>query len=176
MFTLRGNAAALLAAAVALVAGSTGSAWALTACNAAQISAQDPGCPATGACTITKFFTIGDLCVLDFSGRAVTIAGNGTLDVGTVRATLKAGSLVVAPGGKIIGLEDCLLAGGATCPFTQANPSWTIVSGGIVDVQKAGSTLGSISIGTDWRGATIDITAAGHVTISGEVEVQQHQQ
>ena len=170
MSTLRSSAAKLLAAAVALAMSNASSAWALTACTAAQITAQDSSCPATGACTITKFFTIGDLCVLDFTGRAVTIAASGTLDVTKFRATLKAGSLVVAPGGKIIGLEDCLLAGGATCPGTQPNPSWTIISGGIVDVQKAGSSVGSISIGTDWRGATIDITAAGNVTIAGEVK------
>ena len=161
------SAARLFAAVVALAISSPGSAWALNACTAAQITAQDPSCPASGACTITKFFTIADLCVLDFTGRAVTVAASGTLDVGKVRATLKVGSLVVAPGGKIVGEEDCYV-GGVGC--STPDPSWTIISGGIVDVQKSGASIGAISIGGDWRGGLITITAAGNVTIGGDVK------
>jgi cysteine-rich repeat protein len=165
---LRSSAAVVLAAALFLAIGSVRPAHALTACTAAQITAQDPGCPASGACSITQSFTVGGSCVLDFTGRAVTVSASGVLDVGPNRATLNAGSLTVAPGGRIIGQEHCAPPVPAPCP--QPNPSWTINSGGPVDVQKSGSTVGLISIGTDWLDATITITAAGSVTISGAVQ------
>src|SRR4029453_19159225 len=111
-------------------------------CTAAQLTAQDAGCPPAGPCPITQSFTVGDSCVLDFTGRAVTVSASGVLDVGPDRATLNAGSLTVAPGGRIIGQEHCA----SGCPH---NPSWTITSGGAVDVQKAGLTVGLIRVGTD---------------------------
>src|SRR4029453_7036630 len=160
---LRSSAAVVLAAALFLAIGSVRPAHALTACTAAQITAQDAGCPASGACSITQSFTVGDSCVLDFTGRAVTVSASGVLDVGPDRATLNAGSLTVAPGGQIIGEEHCA----SGCPH---RPSWTITSGGAVDVQKSGLTVGRISMGTDWTNAFITITAAGSVTISGQVQ------
>jgi cysteine-rich repeat protein len=165
---LRSSAAVVLAAASFLAIGSVRPAHALTACTAADITAQDAGCPASGACSITHSFTVGASCVLDFTGRAVTVSASGVLDVGPNRATLNAGSLTVAPGGQIIGQEHC--APPVPAPCAQLNPSWTINSGGPVDVQASGSTVGRISIGTDWLGGTIAITAAGSVTISGAVQ------
>jgi cysteine-rich repeat protein len=159
----RSSAAVVLAAALFLAIGSVRPAHALTACTAAQITAQDAGCPASGACSITQSFTVGDSCVLDFTGRAVTVSASGVLNVGPDRATLNAGSLTVAPGGQIIGQEHCA----SGCPH---RPSWTITSGGAVDVQKSGLTVGRISMGTDWTNAFITITAAGSVTISGQVQ------
>src|SRR5262249_17941250 len=125
-------------------------------------------CPASGPCSITQSFTVGNACVLDFSGRAVTVSASGVLDVGPVRATLNAGSLTVAPGGRIIGQEHC--APPVPAPCAHVNPTWTINSGGPVDVQAAGPTVGLISMGTDWVGGIIAITAAGSVTISGAVQ------
>jgi cysteine-rich repeat protein len=151
-----------------LTIGTGRPAQALTACTAADITAQDAGCPASGPCSITQSFTVGNSCVLDFTGRAVTVSASGVLDVGPVRATLNAGSLTVAPGGQIIGQEHCAPPVVSPCP--QPNPSWTINSGGPVDVQASGSTVGRISMGTDWLGGTISITAAGSVTISGAVQ------
>src|SRR5262249_5119317 len=104
---LRSSAAVVLGAALFLTIGSARPAQALTACPAADITAQDPGCPASGACSITQSFTVGNSCVLDFTGRAVTVSASGVLDVGPVKATLNAGSLTVAPGGQIIGQEHC---------------------------------------------------------------------
>src|SRR5262245_54486075 len=164
---LRSRAAVVLGAALFLTIGSARPAQALTACTAADITAQDAGCPASGACSITQSFTVGDSCVLDFTGRAVTVSASGVLNVGPDRATLNAGSLTVAPGGQIIGLEHCAPPVPQPCAH---HPSWTINSGGPVDVQKSGSTVGQISIGTDWIDATITITAAGSVTISGAVQ------
>jgi len=151
-----------------LTIGTGRPAQALTACTAADITAQDAGCPASGPCSITQSFTVGNSCVLDFTGRAVTVSASGVLDVGPVQATLNAGSLTVAPGGQIIGQEHC--APPVPQPCAQRNPSWTINSGGPVDVQASGPTVGRISIGTDWLGGTITITAAGSVTISGAVQ------
>src|SRR5262245_28852668 len=104
---LRSSGVVVLAAAWFLAIGSVRPAYALTAWPAAQITAQDPGCPASGPCSITQSFTVGDSCVLDFTGRAVTVSASGVLDVGPDRATLNAGSLTVAPGGQIIGQEHC---------------------------------------------------------------------
>jgi cysteine-rich repeat protein len=165
---LRRSAGVVLAATMFLAVGSARPAQALTACTAADITAQDAGCPASGACSITQSFTVGGSCVLDFTGRAVTVSASGVLDVGPLRATLNVGSLTVAPGGQIIGQEHCAPPVVSPCP--QPNPSWTINSGGPVDVQASGPTVGRISIGTDWLGGTIAITAAGTVTISGAVQ------
>ena len=54
---------------------------ALVACTVAEISAQDPGCPSgSGPCSITKFFSDADGCVLDFGARAVTVSAAGEID------------------------------------------------------------------------------------------------
>jgi len=79
---LRSRAGVVLAAALFLAVGSARPAQALTACTAADITAQDAGCPASGACSITHSFTVGASCVLDFTGRAVTVSASGVLDVG----------------------------------------------------------------------------------------------
>src|SRR2546428_10048619 len=77
---------------------------ALVACTAADVSAQDGGCPSgSGACSITKVFSVSDGCVLDFGGRAVTILANGQFDVAPGTATFNAGSLTLVPGGLIEG-------------------------------------------------------------------------
>src|SRR5262249_10972447 len=165
---LRSRAGVVLAAALFLAVGSARPARALTACTAADITAQDPGCPASGACSITQSFTVGGSCVLDFTGRAVTVSASGVLDVGPLKATLNAGSLTVAPGGQIIGQEHCAPPVVSPCP--QPNPSGTTTSGGPAAVRAPGSTAGRISIATAWGGATIAITAVGTVTISGAVQ------
>src|SRR5262245_18101838 len=160
---LRSSTGVVLGAALFLTIGTGRPAQALTACTAADITAQDAGCPASGPCSITQSFTVGNACVLDFSGRGVTVSASGVLDVGPVRATLNAGSLTVAPGGVIIGQEHC--APPVPAPSAQVNSTWTINSDGPVDVQAAGPTVGFISMGTDWVGGIIAITAAGSVTI-----------
>src|SRR5512143_167203 len=83
-----------------LTLGTAQTASALTACTAAQIIAQDSGCPSgTGPCSITKTFTVPSGCMLDFGSRAVTLTANGTLDIDSGIVQLLAGSLTIAPGG-----------------------------------------------------------------------------
>src|SRR4029453_13283670 len=95
---LRSSAAVVLAAALFLAIGSVRPAHALTACTAAQITAQDAGCPASGPCSITQSFTVGDSCVLDFTGREVTVPASGVLPAGPARRTRNGGSPPVPPG------------------------------------------------------------------------------
>jgi cysteine-rich repeat protein len=131
----------------------------LTACTAADIVAQDPGCPSAGACTITKVFTVGDGCDLDFGARAVTIAGSGELTVGVASITLEAGSLVVAPGG--------FINGRAQQPVT---PGMIIIRvSGNFAVQKSAAGTGSIDFSGASHGGAIDIGAGGSVSIDGTV-------
>src|SRR5206468_5922240 len=67
------------------------SAFALTACTAADVTRQDPACPATGACTIDKGFDVSDGCTLDFGTRNVTLAARGDLNIASGSVTLLAG-------------------------------------------------------------------------------------
>src|SRR5262245_19338958 len=93
---------ASLAAALAATTLVATDAHALTACTAAQIISQDSGCPSgTGPCNITKDFTVGNGCVLDFGTRVVTLAATGKLLIAPNAVTLKAGSFTVAPNGFI---------------------------------------------------------------------------
>lgn len=47
---------------------------AVPVCTAGDIAAVDPGCPAQGACTITRDLEVtGDYCTLDFGTRPVSI-------------------------------------------------------------------------------------------------------
>src|SRR5262249_12125221 len=75
---------------------------ALVVCTAAQISGapgNDSGCPTgTGACTITKDFTITDGCTIDFGTRAVTVNNGKELTVGGGTVIFKMGSLDLKPG------------------------------------------------------------------------------
>jgi len=101
MRRLRATSLALLGL-LAASAGLAQNALALTACTAAQISSQDPGCPSgTGPCTVTRDFTVTDGCILDFGTRAVTIGATGKLRTAPGAVTIRAGSLTVAPRGFI---------------------------------------------------------------------------
>ena len=88
---------------VLAAAGIVRPAVALTACTAADIVAQDPGCPSSGACTITKTFSVGTGCVLDFGARAVTIGNNGRLNIGSGAVTIKGASVTLGTGAFIDG-------------------------------------------------------------------------
>src|SRR5437870_11132781 len=98
--------AAVLAAGVVLTTLATArAAAALVACSAADVAAQDGGCPtsATVPCNITKIFTVAGGCVLDFGGRDVTILASGQFDVAPGEITIRARNLTLAPGGLIEG-------------------------------------------------------------------------
>src|SRR3990172_6206113 len=78
--------------------------YGLSACTAASISSQDPGCPVgAGPCTITKNFDVPTGCTLDFGSRAVTIASSGELDIAAGTVTVRAGTFTVGPGGFVDG-------------------------------------------------------------------------
>lgn len=156
---------ALLSALLA-TAGMAREAQALTACTAAQISSQDSGCPTgTGPCSITKDFTIGNGCVLDFGTRAVTLAGTGKLLIAPNSVTLKAGSFTVAPNGFIDGR-------GLAAPVDHGG-FMTIQTTGAVAVQRSGSSIGRINVSGDAVGGTISIQAGGSVNISGDLHADK---
>src|SRR5262245_41045052 len=75
-------------------------AQALTACSAAEIVAQDVGCPdSDAACTISLDFDLGSSCVLDFGARDVVIASVLRSPSGTL--TITAGSVTIGGTGCI---------------------------------------------------------------------------
>jgi hypothetical protein len=156
-------------AALLAVAGGARPVRALTACSAAEVIAQDPGCPAgTGPCTITKQFTVGALCVLDFGTRAVTIAANANGAVITAPAaqlTIMAGNLVIAPGGRINGrVTETVVGQGSTVD---------IEATGAVTLQKSIAGVGAIDVSATVVGGTIIINAGGTVTIAGSLNADR---
>src|SRR5690242_4271101 len=116
---------------VAATVGLARDARALTACTAAQIISQDPGCPSgTGACNVTRDFTVGDGCSLDFGARAVTVAATGSLQTAPGTVTILAGSFTVAPRG--------FVDGRGLAPPVDRGSFITIQTTGAVNVQKSG--------------------------------------
>jgi cysteine-rich repeat protein len=152
----------VLVGVLAATAGRARDARAFTACTAAQIVAQDPGCPAgTGPCSITRDFTVADGCVLDFGVRAVTLAATGKLITAPGSITVNAGSFTIAPHGFID-------ARGVAAPIDRGG-FVTIQTTGAVDVQKSGSDVGRIDLSGDLAAGVLKIVAGGSVTISGDV-------
>jgi cysteine-rich repeat protein len=134
---------------------------AISACTAAQISANDTGCPSgTGPCNITKQFVIGNGCTLDFGTRAVTVAASGELDIGSGNVALKAGTLTLAAGGLIKGR-------GTMGGMIALNTTGTVL------LQKVGSARGTIDVSGNSRAGVIQIDAGGTVTLQGKMLAQQ---
>ena len=136
---------------------------ALPACTAADIVAQDAGCPSgSDPCVITLAFEVGDGCTLDFGSRAVTVAGStvisaalGPEHVGVI--TIKAGSLTVA------GVIEAPGAG-TTGAQSRAGSIYVIASG---DVSVDGSSaVGRIDVSHGASTGSIRLTAGGSVTIN----------
>lgn len=142
---------------------------ALTACVAADIVAQEPMCPATGACTISKTFVIGDNCVLDFDARAVTIGANGALDFNSGSISIKAGSLTILPGGIIDG------RGNGVAPANTNGGQLSIQTTGAVNLQLQRPTMtrGRIDVSGNVQAGSIEILAGGTVTIAGRINADQ---
>src|SRR5262249_11883431 len=133
------TAVAMLGA-LAASAGLARDAHALTACTAAQVNSQDPGCPAgPGPCSITKLFDVATGCTLDFAARAVTVAASGTLRIRSGAVTVKAGSFTMNSGSLIDG-KGVLVAPGD--------------HGGMITIQ----TTGDISILKAAANGVIDVT------------------
>lgn len=137
-------------------------------CTAAAIIAQEgaANCPnnSTSACTITKTYVVGSLCVLDFGTRAVTVS-TGALDINSGSVILKAGSLTLtaSSGVQIDGRAN------GTAPAPTTGGQISIRTTGDVNIQRSGTTRGRIDVsGTDQAG-TIEIIAGGTVTIAGRL-------
>src|SRR5262245_5956204 len=104
---------------------------ALTACTAASISLQDPGCPSgTGPCSITKMFDVPNGCTLDFTGRDVTITASGQLNNNSTTMTLQTKNLTMLPGAYINGRST------STTPPGDVGGYVLIIASGNVAVQK----------------------------------------
>jgi cysteine-rich repeat protein len=147
---------------IAATTGLARDALALTACTAAQIISQDSGCPSgSGPCTITKDFTVGDACILDFGTRALTIGATGKLLTAPGAVTIRAASLTIAPRGFID-------ARGTAAPIDLGG-FVTIETTGAVDIQQSGGDLGRINVSGDMRAGTLRITAGGSVNLAGEI-------
>ena len=159
------RAAWLLAAVLLGGITATRSAQALTACTAADIVAQDPGCPASGTCTITKAFTVTDGCTLDFDSRNLVITGK--LDVGPGTMTIHAGSLTVSPGGSLFGQGT-----GSTTP-SSVGGMITIEVIGAFNVQKSGTLTGIIDVSGRMLAGTISVDAGDVITIAGRLDASQ---
>lgn len=150
----------LLATAFGL--GAARSAQAISACTAAQVSAQDPSCPnGTGPCTITKNFDVGNGCVLNFGTRAVTLSASGTLDINSGFVTIRAGSLTVAAGGFIDGR-------GMGAPPTDRGGSLLVETTGNFAIQKA-SASGRVEVSGDTAGGMIMLNVGGSINIAGKL-------
>ena len=161
---MRRNVLALFGVVLAVVVGAR-DAHALTACTAAQVIAQDSGCPSgSGPCTITKNFDVATACVLDFGARAVTITSN--IDIASGSVVIKAGSLAVSPVGKILGIGD------QAAPRNRGG-SIRIETTGNVDIQRAGSNLARVEMSANLIPGNIVIVAGGSVTLSGQVVSQR---
>jgi len=137
-----------------------------TVCTAADVSAQDTGCPiGTGPCTITKTVQVGDGCVLDFGARDVTISGRLDTNWGTV--SIAAASLTIAPGGLIDG------RGNQTSAPGNQGGMISIRVAGSATIEKTSRSVGRIDVsGTDCAG-TIAIDAGGSVTVGGKLNADQ---
>jgi cysteine-rich repeat protein len=137
------------------------------ACSAADIIAKEgSNCPNnTTPCTITKAYVIPDSCVLDFSGRAVTLASGGNLDINSGSVTLRAASLTIAAssGIQIDG------RGNGTAPATLTGGTISIQTTGNVNIQKSGTIRGRIDVSGNDEAGTIEILAGGTVTLGGRL-------
>jgi cysteine-rich repeat protein len=157
----------VLAWACTVIAAAPRPAAALTACTAADIIAQDPvGCPNnSGVCTITKVFTIGNGCVLDFGDRTVRV--NGTLDINSDSVTIRGGSVLVGAGGLIDGRGTQTVAPG------NRGGMITIEAAVFAGVLKDSLATGRIDVSANAAGGTIVINSGGQVGIAGALHADQ---
>lgn len=132
---------------------------AIAACTAQDIISNDPTCPATGTCTISKKFEIGEACILDFGNRDVAIGSTGIVDIGTSNVRLNARSLTVLTQGVIRSAPD--VAGFLAIETT----------GNVVVERLPGR--GSIDLSASNLAGCIEITAGGNVVIRGNVVADQ---
>ncbi len=123
-------------------------------CSAAEVSAADPGCAVlVDPCVISRRLDVDDGCVLDFSGRDVTLANNGIVDIGGGTVTIQARNFTVATGGLIDGAPE----------------------GGMIRIHASGNLViepsaarGVLVTGDPFAG-TVQLDAGGDVLVSGRI-------
>jgi cysteine-rich repeat protein len=134
---------------------------ALTVCTAGDIAASDPGCPAQGACTITRDVDIAGNCTLDFGTRDVAVGENHKITVVSGGAlTIQAGSFTMLPGAFIDGRVH------AAAEDAGAG-SISVQTTGDVVLQRRGVRRARIDVSGSFAPGTIDITAGGSVDVRG---------
>lgn len=184
---MRASRMRLVAALAMLLLPLTASdAWAIAACTAQDIVANDPSCPASGPCTITKTFEIGENCTLDFGTRAVAVGGTGVVDIGSSNVRLKAGSFTVQTQGVVRSDRDIAgfliiettgdvvvdrLPGRGVIDFSSNNLAGCIeiFAGGNVVIR---GNLVSDQLGEAGRAGEVNITAGGDITIEDNAIVR----
>jgi hypothetical protein len=149
----------LLRALVALTAttasvGVAREARAADACVAADVMEAE-GCSGADACTITKSFTIGDGCVLDFGTRAVTI-DSGSISIGEGTVVLETGSFTVTKKGVITGNG-------------RVGGSFTVFATGDIFILRTQDQTGDIRMLGDDQGGAIVLDATGNIAVNGSL-------
>lgn len=136
---------------------------ALTACTAADVIAQDPGCPAgDGPCEVTKSFQTDteSECTLDFGGRSLTVSGQ----IAGHLLRLEAGSVTVNPGGLIRALPHI----GAE--FGYGGSVEIAVTGNVRVRRQPPFSNGRIDVSAPSYGlGHVQILAGGDVTVEGQM-------
>ncbi len=143
------------------------SADALTACTAAQVMAQDAGCPATGTCTINKTFTVPDACTLDFGTRPLVLGTTSVLSAANATVTIRAGSLIMNAGAFI----DARGTGNSS-PADHGG-ALTIETVGSITLQKNGSTRARIDVSGNAVAGSVMLRAGTTISIAGRIEANQ---
>jgi hypothetical protein len=115
------------------VALAWGAGSAQAVCTAAQITSQEPSCPAVGIiCLISKQYSIDNGCTLDFGGRDVTLQASGVLTIGSRSFTLRARTVTLL--GRINGVAIGISAAGGMVTI-ETSGDLTIGASGTIDVR-----------------------------------------
>jgi hypothetical protein len=157
------NLATTLTVAVALLMATVaapGTAMAVPACTAADVTAADPGCPGDASpCQITQVFEVGDGCTLDFGGRAVTLTKTGGIEMPELVVEITAGSFTVAGGATIDGQGS---QGGEL----------TVTTTGDIAVEQSIGGSGILMGGLNF-GGLVTLSAGGNIIIDGAVRTSR---
>lgn len=155
--------AALLVVVVSVLA--VEKAWAIPACTAADVIAQEVNCGPTGNCVIAKVYEIpADApCVFDFSGRNVTLSSTARINVGSGDLTIRCANFTMSPGALIDG------QGTATSGRSANGGRVRIASSGAVDIQGATNNRSRIDVSANTAAGVIQIEATGSVAINGRL-------
>lgn len=140
-------------------------AWAVPACTAADVIAQEVNCSPTGNCVIAKVYEIPPdaPCVFDFSGRNVTLSSTARINVGSGDLTIRCANFTMSPGALIDG------QGTATSGRSANGGRVRIASSGAVDIQGATNNRSRIDVSANTAAGVIQIEATGSVAINGRL-------